>query len=601
MSRVKGQAERAARVRLLLALLLGGLVIVAGRLGYLNLNASEYRALGLANAVQSERLEPLRGRILARDGTVLAENRVATDLLYRGGDVTRWPRLRYLLGLSGAPRPPDPENLAEVREGAVLAWNLPDAVVPGVAELIAGQPGLYLRRRLERAYPTGLAAHAVGVTTGADPERFEGYELGDTVGQSGVEKAFQDELFGVPGRALLRVDSERRALERSTVEGAKPGQDVVLTLDVSAQRAAEQALAGALRYVNAECGHRNLPRARVLRGALIAMNPRTGEILALASAPTFDPNVFVRRPVAAAAVAALLQNDSAPLTNRAVSAYPPASTFKVVSSLALLGGGYLTPETRLGCSPSFSFQGTTMRNWSPVDKGPYTVVQALADSCNTFFWRAAAATPGVTDGWSEFPAHLAETAKALGYGSPVGVGLPEEQAGRVPDRAWAEQFYAHAWYPGYTMNMTIGQGDLLATPLQTLQLVSTAALGGEQVQPHLVRRVGEVQTEVSVRDVPGAWGVVQAGMREMVTDYSGRWLLGPEVFGVAVAGKTGTAQTTGADHAWFMGYGPVADPELAVVVFIENGGGSSAVAQPVARDFMRAYWLQTGRLAEREP
>ena len=597
----KGQGGGGARIWLLLAVLLTGLVVIAGRLSTLYLHAADYRALGRANAVQSERLTPLRGRILARDGTVLAENRVAVDLLYRGGGVAHWPRLRYLLELSGAPRPPDPDDLEEVRRGVVLAWNLPDAVVPGVAELIAGQPGLYLRERLERSYPTGLAAHAVGTTAEADPERFSGYELGELVGQTGIERAFQSELFGVPGRALLTVDSGRKALERTTVDAAQPGRDVVLTLDIGAQRAAERALEGALKYVNAERGHQNLPVEKTLRGALIAMNPQTGEILALASAPSFDANAFVRRPVAAAQVAALLgDTDTAPLTNRAVSAYPPASTFKVVSSLALLDG-YLTPETRLECSPSFSFQGTLMHNWSSDAKGLYTVVQALADSCNTFFWRAAAETPGVTGGWSAFPAHLAETATALGYGAPVGVGLLEEQPGRVPDEGWAKRFYAHAWYPGYTMNMTIGQGDLLATPLQVLQLASTAALAGKQVQPHLVQRVGNVQTEVSVRDVPGAWRVVQAGMREMVTRYSGRWLLGPEVFGVAVAGKTGTAQTTGADHAWFMGYGPLVDPELAVVVFIENGGSSSAVAQPVARDFMQAYWSQTGRLAEREP
>jgi len=593
---------RAARVRVLVALLLTGLLVIAGRLGVLNLRADEYRALGLANTTQDERVSPLRGRILARDGTVLAENRVAVDLLYRGGSVARWPRLRYLLGVSGMPRSPDPNDPEEVRDGVVVAWNLPNAVVPGVAELIAGQRGLYLRRRLERSYPSGLAAHVVGTTTGADPERFAGYGLGDLVGQLGIEKAFQDELFGVPGRALLSVDSGYSALGRTPVDAAEPGRDVVLTLDIGAQRAAERVLAGALRYVNAERARQKLPKERALRGALVAMNPQTGEILALASAPTFDPNVFVRRPVAAAAVASLLEDaDATPLTNRALNAYPPASTFKVVSSLALLSGGYITPETRLECSPSFSFQGKQLRNWSSEAKGPYTVVEALADSCNTFFWRAAAATPGVQDGWSAFPQLLAATATTLGYGSPVGVGLPEEQAGRVPDKDWAEHFYAHAWYPGFTMNMTIGQGDLLATPLQTLQLVGTAALGGEQVQPHLVRRVGGVEVEVSVRDVPGAWDVVQAGMREMVTTYSGRWLLGPEVFGVAVAGKTGTAQTTGADHAWFMGYGPLADPDLAVVVFIENGGGSSAVAQPVARDFMQAFWAQTGRLAEREP
>ncbi len=528
----------------------------------------------------------------------MAGNRVAVDLLYRGGEIARWPRLRFLLEVSGPPRAPDPEDPEEAHNGAVLAWNLPDETVPGVAELIAGQSNLYLRRRLERTYPAGVAAHAVGTTTGADPERFAGYALGDLVGQTGIEKAFQDELFGVPGRALLWVDSARTTLERTTVAAAQLGRDVVLTLDVGAQRVAERVLGGALRYVNDERERQGLPKETVLRGALVAMNPQTGEILALASAPTFDPNVFARRPVAAAKVRALLEGNETPLANRAVSAYPPASTFKVVSSLALLGGGTLTPETRLDCSPSFSFQGTLMRNWSDEAKGPYTVTQALADSCNTFFWRAAAATPGVTGGWGSFSERLARTARELGYGAPVGIGLPEEQPGRVPDEGWAQGFYGHAWYPGYTMNMTIGQGDLLATPVQVLQLAGTVALGGEQVQPHLVQRVGGVPTEVSVRDLPGAWGVVQAGMREMVTDYGGRWFLGPEVFEVAVAGKTGTAQNTGSDHAWFMGYGPLPDPDLAVVVFIENGGSSSAVAQPLARDFMRAYWAQTGRLAQ---
>ena len=587
------------RVRLLLAVLLTGLVVIAGRLSYLQLlHGADYLALSRANAVQPERVAPLRGRILARDGTVLAGNRVAVDLLYRGGAVARWPRLRYLLGLSGLLPAPDLENPEEAQNGAVLAWNLPDEVVPAVAELIAGQPNLYLRERLERTYPTGLSAHAVGTTTVADPERFAGYALDDVVGRTGVERAFQEALFGVPGRALLHVDSHSSTLQQTTVEAARPGQDVVLTLDVTAQRDAERVLGGALKYINAERERSGLPPEEVVRGALVAMNPSTGEILALASAPAFDPNVFVRRPVAAAAVQALLRAPTAPLTNRAVSAYPPASTFKVVSSLALLEGGTLTPETRFDCSPSFAFQGTLMRNWSPEEKGHYTVAQALADSCNTFFWRAAATTPGVTAGWGDFAARLAETARALGYGRPVGVGLPEEQPGRVPDAAWAEAFYGHGWYPGYTMNMTIGQGDLLATPLQVLKLLGTVALGGEQVQPHLVQRVGNTPTVVSVRAIPGPWGVVRSGMRRMITEYSGRWVLGPEVFGVAVAGKTGTAQNAGGDHAWFMGYGPLKDPELAVVVFIENGGSSSTVAQPVARDFMQAYWSRTGRLAQ---
>lgn len=582
---------RGRGTKVLLAVLLTGLVIIGGRLSYLQLlHGDTYRALSRANALETERLTPLRGRILARDGTVLAGNRLATDLLYRGGEVARWSRLRYLLDLGASPLAPNPDDPEQAGDGAVLAWNIPDEALPAVAELIAGQKNLYLRERLERSYPTGLAAHAIGYTGANNPE--------GSVGELGLERAYQGALAGHPGRALLEVDTHSLALGRTVVQAAEPGRDIVLTLDVTAQRAAERALTGAKRYVNAERVQNDLPPVEAVRGALIAMNPQTGEILALASAPSFDPNLFAHRPVAQQRVADLLENTrTTPLVNRAVSAYPPASTFKVISSLALLDGGYITPTTRYDCAPSFAFGDTLLHNWSSEDKGRYAVSEALADSCNTFYWQAAARTPGATRGWNTFAAQLEATARTLGYGQPLGIGLPEEQPGRVPSRAWAEAFYGHPWYPGYTMNMVIGQGDLLVTPLQVLQLVGTVAMNGEQITPHLVQRVGLMSTEISVRRIPGAWETVQRGMREMITDFSGRWFLGPEVFEVPVAGKTGTAQNSRTDHAWFMGYGPLDSPDLAVVVFIENGGSSSAVAQPVARDFMASYWRHTGRIS----
>ncbi len=574
----------------LVTVLLTGLAVIGGRLTYLQLlHGAHYRDLAQHNALEAEHLTPLRGRILARDGTVLAGNRVATDLLYRGGEVARWSRLRYLLDLGPLPRSPDPNDPEEATRGTVLAWNIPDADVPAVAELIAGQETLYLRERLERTYPTGLAAHAVGYTREGDP--------GEQAGEMGLERTFDKVLAGEAGRALLEVDTHSLALGRTVVQEAVPGKDVILTLDVAAQRAAEGALTGARRYVNEERARHSLPPMKTVRGALLAMNPQTGEILALASAPSFDPNLFTHRPVARSRVAALLgNNQTTPLVNRAVSAYPPASTFKVVSSLALLNGGYLTPGTRYDCASTFAFADSVLHNWSDEDRGAYTVTEALADSCNTFFWQAAARTPGASEGWNAFTAELEATARALGYGKHVGIGLLEEQAGRVPSLAWAENYYGHPWYPGFTLNMVIGQGDLLATPLQTLNLVATVARSGETLTPHLVQRVGETQSEVSVTQQPGAWRSVQRGMREMITDFSGRWILGPEVFEIPVAGKTGTAQNARTDHAWFMGYGPLGHPDLAVVVFIENGGSSSAMAQPVARDFMVSYWRHTGRI-----
>ncbi|HRN19050.1 MAG TPA: penicillin-binding transpeptidase domain-containing protein [Trueperaceae bacterium] len=590
------------RMKLLLAGVFTILALYTARLMYLQLvMVDEFTARSEQNAIQQRHIVPLRGRILARDGTVLADDRVAYDLLYRGGPIADWEHLSALLGLGSEPRQPDRTKAEEVQNGTVVAWNIPDQLVSAVEERVAASPNLYLRERLERTYPTNLAAQTIGYTSQADPGRNPGYSNNDLVGVMGLEAGLEPVLFGAPGTRQVEVDNRGAEVASKVVFTAQPGQDVTLTLDPKIQRLAEDVLAGALGYVNTDRARVKLPPEDVLRGAIIALDPRTGEILAMASAPTFDQNVFTRRPSDPEAVTAILSDAvHMPLSNRAVEAYAPASTFKIVTSSALLENHYVGPNTEYQCSASFTFGGITWRNWDTYGKGGYNVKEAIADSCNTYFWHAAAVTPDFGVGWAPLISDVVDRAHELGFGARLDIGLPEEKAGRVPDRAWvrAQPQYQHGWLPGFTLNTIIGQGDVLTTPLQLAQLIATVAMNGFDAEPHLIAKVGDHPVETTTRQIPGDYySTLKEGMRMMFTDFPSRNTLGPRVFPVSVAGKTGTAQTSrGGDytHAWFMGFSPYEAPEVAVVVFIEYGGSSSRVSVPIARDFLAGYWRLRG-------
>ena len=592
----------AARMKVVLALMFTVLALYTVRLMYLQLvMGQEYVARSEQNAMQEERILPLRGRILARDGTVLADDRVAYDLLYEGGEIPDWDRLKALLGLTGDPRPPDPTKPEEVQHGAVLAWNIPDELVPAVEERVALSPNLALRERVERTYPTNLAAQTVGYTSQADPQRNPGYSSNDLVGVMGIEASYESVLFGSSGQRRVEVDHRGTEIASQVLWSATPGRDVVLTLDPHLQRLAEDVLADSLRYVNEDRVRVGLPTETQVRGALLAVDPRNGEILAMASYPSFDQNVFTHRPSDPEAVSAILgDGTNMPLANRAVEAYAPASTFKVVTSSTLLENGYVAPGTVYSCSARFRYGGITWENWATYDKGGYTVREAIADSCNTYFWNAAVNTPDFSVGWAPFIEDLVARAHDFGFGRPVGVGLLEEKAGRIPDRDWvrSQPQYPHGWLPGFTLNTVIGQGDVLATPVQIAQFISTLAMDGRAAKLHLVRQVGDEVVTPEVTQVDGRfWSTLKDGMTAMFTDFPSRSIMGPGAFPVSVAGKSGTAQTPrGGDytHAWFMGFSPVEEPEIAVVVFIEYGGSSSRVSVPVGRDFLAGYWSQQG-------
>lgn len=585
------------RLRVLLALIFTVMVLFTARLMYLQVVMAE--ALSLQsdqNARIEKRTTPLRGRILARDGTVLADNRIAYDLMYWGGEIENWRRLAYLLNLSDPPASPDYSDLEQAQFGAVAAYNVPDDLVPAVEELVAGQTNLYLRERVERTYPTNLAAQVVGYTTEAKG-RFEGYALDDLVGVMGIEASFQEDLFGEPGKTEVQVDNHGVVLDTKVTKPVQPGKDLVLTIDPNVQRMAEDALAGALTYVNEQRKARGLPLESLVRGAMIAMNPETGEILAMASSPTFDQNVFTKRPSDRAKVEAVLSDTkNLPMSNRAVETYPPASTFKLVTSSTLIEDGFVSPTKRYHCSASITFGGIHWDNWSyPSSRGTYDATGAIADSCNTYYWLAVLDTPGSRKaGWSPFMDALVARALELGYGQKVGVGLLEEKAGRIPDETWANEHYEYGWLPGFTLNTVIGQGDVLATPMQVTQLVETIAEDGRRIKPHLVKAVGdEVQTPEETTISGQHWSTLKTGMRKMITDYGTQYVLGPRAFPIDVAGKSGTAQNSrglGYDHVWFTGFAPLENPEIVWTIFIENGDKSTATAVPAGRDFLAQYF-----------
>ncbi|GLV47050.1 penicillin-binding protein 2 [Thermus sp. LT1-2-5] len=543
------------------------------------LEHEKYALKSQGNYLKTEGIPAPRGRILDRKGRVLAQDRLVVDLVYEGGEVAFKERLLPLLGLKELPKAP-----------GVLKAGVPEHLLPTLAELTAGQKNLRLVERIERHYPNPISGPVLGYVLQANAEQVKrGYSPDEQVGQAGLEAALEPELRGKRGVRAVEVNVRGERLRETILEEPTPGQDVVLTLDLDLQRAAERALEEALSDINAGRRLNGLPLDTRVKGAIVALDPRTGEVLAMASAPSFDPSLFAKRPVPKE-VQDLLQDKDLPLLNRALQPYTPGSTFKLATSYALLEEGYVGPGTTYRCSPYIVYGGQVRRNWATRDMGPMTVREAIAWSCNTWYYQAVAQDPlGFVD-------RLAARARLLGLGEPTGVEVAEK-TGLLPTRAWKRETFGEPWYPGETLSVAIGQGAVLATPAQIARMLATLANGGKKPRLHLVKRIGKEEVKPALEPVPGRFfGVLQEGLRKTVTEGTAHHVLGN--FPVPTGGKTGTAETPGKrrglEHAWYMGYGPT-DPQsplppLVVVAFFENGGEGSRVALPAVRKVMEAYW-----------
>jgi penicillin-binding protein 2 len=554
----------------------------------------QYATLSRDNFLATGTLRALRGVVYARDGrTVLISNREAVDLVYKGGEVRFLDRIARLAGLN------DPLPKLERGEEKILVKNIPSERVLPLSEWIAGQDSLELRNRMERYYPAGVDGNLLGATTlaGDTPEEVRaGYEIDDLKGNKGLEAGLEGILRGRNGFKLVEVNAGGRAVGERIQQPATRGRDVTLTIDMKLQRAAQSAIQAALADINRLNVKNGVPTAAKPRGAIVALNPQTGEVLALATGPTVDPNWFAQRPRPPQMVEALRDSKYLPLWNRAVRIFEPGSTFKLVTASALLENGF--GNRAFQCYSGWPWGGRTWRNWNRSrNMGVMDARAAIANSCNTWYYQSA-----VAFGPQAFAEVLARRAREFGFGEPSGVEFVGEQTDPVPSPS---SYRAEGLdWPAYkSLNFAIGQ-ELRATPLEVARMLATIVNDGVRPELTLVKAIDHqaIPPKPRVKLEGRYWQLLKEGMRWTTTERSGQpgtayWVLGPKFFPIATGGKTGTAQTPQGvhrDHAWYMGFGPYDKPgdkpDLVVVAFFENGVEGSGVALPAVRRVMAAHW-----------
>jgi penicillin-binding protein 2 len=551
---------------------------LGSRLAYLQLiQGKAYRTQADYNRIRGIPKQPVRGNIFDRNGKLLATSRLSHTVFIWPMALAseEWPNtLKRLSALIELPESELLDRLEKTGYDSPLPVRIARTITPEQAtaleEYSAELPGVEVGVEAVRHYPHGnVAAHALGYTGEIDYLDLEvlkerGYRLGDAIGQMGVEMAFEDQLRGEWGGQQVEVDSSGKILKLLGETSAQSGQDVQLTLDLELQKAAERVLG-------------------YFQGAIVAIDPQNGAVLAMASRPTFDPNIFSTR--ISDEQWSALQSEDHPFVNRALRGFPPASTFKIVTATAAMESGEFSPYTVLPTYPYVTVAGLRFWDWNRAGFGPLGFVGALAWSSDTFFYQVALQLGGK---------RLIEWTRKYGFGRPTGIEIAaEEDAGQVPDPQWKLREIGEQWVVGDTVNMSIGQGYLLATPLQVAMMFAVPANGGYRVKPHLLADNREASAwRESLQMKPETIDVLQAGLQQVVYGGTGKALnvstLPPN------AGKTGTAEAPPrASHAWYGGYAPLNDPEIVVVAFAEHsGGGGGSVTAPMVRQVLEAYFKQ---------
>ena len=550
------------------------------------MGVSVYRLVGLQlisgkqNRIRAEenriRLLPIpsnRGRILDRNDQPLAENHLTRAVYLWPKEQTQEQWKQTASQLSEVLEIPTEEILAKLEKvnyNSAAPVRITRSVTPEafvwIGENALELPGVEIRSDSNRYYPNGsLASHVlgyIGEATLEDLKAHPEYPMGMIVGKLGLEAGVNDQLAGVWGARLVEVNAQNQELR---LLGEKPsigGKGIKLTLDIALQKAAEQGI-----------GYR--------RGAAVALNVKTGEVLAMASSPRFNPNTFTK-PISSEEWEDL-QGLENPFLNRTLQGYPPGSTFKIVSSAAGMGSGKFSPGSMIGTSASITVGGITFHEHS----GGYGVIgfrDALAFSSNTFFYRL-----GMAVGAEE----IAKWAGRFGIGSTdlKLLKLGEGSIGFVPTPDNKEEIFGEPWYLGDTITMSIGQGAVLATPLELAVMVATAANGGNRVKPHLL---AEMTNTPETKPVPTgldpqAINTIKEGLVNVVQYGTGQGMNDGTI--PLTGGKTGTSEVLWQQsHSLFVGFGPANNPEIAIAVVIENGGYGSVAAAPVAKQMFQTYF-----------
>lgn len=584
--------------------------VLVARLWFLQvIGGGDYQERAEANRLRTVITEAPRGAITDRNGAPLVTSRKVLNLVAEPGQLTGTKGSGALRRLSVAlGHPPGyfaakVKKVAEARpfEPVVLEEDTSAALQAYVEERRAQLPGISLQAAYVREYPAGVtAAHLLGYTgpipaESIDEYRGRGYLGNETVGRAGMEAEYEQYLRGIAGREQVEVDARGEVVGRGILSQTppRPGQTLRLSIDLKVQKALEAALRAEVRGSGTSTG-----------AAGVAIDPSTGAVLALASYPTFDPEVF--QSGTPREVRRLLTSPGNPLLDRAIGGqYPAASTFKAITATAALQSGLYTPGEIIDSPGSVTLYKTKFKGFNNQDHGKISISEALEVSSDTFFYTLGDRSYRVR-GWP-----LQDWSRKFGLGRPTGLDISEgESSGLVPDLAYKRRTCDRSvdpincsWRPGDSINMSIGQGNVLVTPIQMAVAYAALANGGTVVTPTLGRAVVDADGRV-LRDLLSARAsrpleisastlqLVRTGLRRAANGNGGT---ATPVFGglpekFQVAGKTGTAENpSGVDHAWYVGYAPADDPTILVSIVVERGGQGANSAAPVACRTIGAY------------
>ncbi len=575
------------------------------RLWYLQVaQGAYYRDLSENNRTRTIRTVAPRGNIYDRDGRILVRNRPAFNVSLMLEDVPEMGQaLKRLSNITNRPVEDLEVNLKRGTrrypfEPQVVMGDVSRVELARVKERNFDLPGVIVDILPARAYPHGdLAPHVLGYAREISKPQLDSswakeskYRAGDIVGQAGIERQWDPYLQGDAGLRQVEVDAKGKRRGELGIVDDEPGQDLYLTLDLDVQRTAQDALGEEV-------------------GAVVALDPQTGDVLALASTPSFDANLFSGR-IRTDDWKRLRNDKDHPLTNRPIAEnYAPGSTFKLIMAVAGLAEKVITPDTTFDCPGYYWFAGRAYRCHKRSGHGKVNLEKAVTMSCDSYFYKLGRLL-GISN--------IHKYATLFGLGRKTGIDLPGERSGVAPSNEWKIRYLGERWYPGETLSVSIGQGFLTTTPIQMAVATAAIANGGRVPKPRLLKKVVDRERGVVFRTAPvfsethvdpKILNLVSGYAEEVITDKHGTGKRAA-IDGIRVAGKTGTAQVVALgketlkkefnDHAWFVSYAPAENPMIAIAIIVENGGHGGSAAAPISKAVMETFFRKRGMLMEPE-
>lgn len=579
-------------------------------------SSDEYTKEAESNRTRTVTTAAPRGRILDRNGAEIVSNRSSLTVVADADVADDEVEMQLLANLIGMPRQAVYRKVIDSSEGAqsvrTVATDVSRRVVAYLGEHPAAFSGVSVQQRSQRSYPQGtLAAHVVGYTGTVTAEQLEAsgsddssvqYKSGDVVGQAGVEAMYESILQGIRGEQTVYVDSNGKILQSSTKIDPQSGSDVVLTIDSGIQKAAEDSLEKVLTELRQK-------GKNPAGGSVVCLDCTNGEVLAMASAPTFSPSIFVGGIANSDWEGLTNEASNYPLLNRAISGqYPSASTIKPFTSFAALDNGIATPQSGYVCNGWWTGFGEAYGMWcyNHDGHGGLNLQQGITFSCDVVFYEIG---KGFSN--SSNKDGMQQKFRQYGFGSATGIDLPSEAVGRVPDAAWKWDYFSslpdadREWHPGDYCNIAIGQGDILVTCLQIAHAYSSIANRGPVFKPHVLKCVksnigngsvidykvsqtDDISEEDDYRDL------VERGLEGVIYEESESQAAHWTNLNVKVAGKTGTGEQTsvGRNICWMVAYAPADDPKYVVAANVDGGDWGSTTAMLVARDVLGQIYGQ---------